>query len=225
MNGLSITIRTPSYGSFQESGASVPQQQRHDSDHQDDKQENINISAAYVHALGDVFQSVGVIIAGALIWYYPANTHPLVQLADPIATFLFSILVLWSTVVILRSSIHVLMEGVPSHIEPEQIHHGLARINGVKSVHDLHIWSLTLGEPFLSVHILLQPCDQGSNATQKSNLVLITAQHYLRSQGIRHATIQIELDETDRCLNESCDVQDCTGYAEDSKCQAFPAKN
>ena len=70
--------------------------------------ENINVRAAYIHALGDLVQSVGVAIAGLIIWLKPEW-----QLADPLATFLFSILVLATTVGIVKSSIRVLMEGTP----------------------------------------------------------------------------------------------------------------
>ncbi|DAZ96314.1 TPA: hypothetical protein N0F65_008438 [Lagenidium giganteum] len=139
--------------------------------------ENLNIEAAYIHALGDFIQSVGVCIAGALIWYNPEW-----QVADPIATFVFSILVLGTTVGIVKSSIHVLMEGTPEGIHPEEIEEGLRALPSVYAVHDLHIWSLSAGLPSLSVHLISDDADEA----------LHEAQDYLISVGINHTTIQVE---------------------------------
>ncbi|RHY25217.1 hypothetical protein DYB32_008458 [Aphanomyces invadans] len=141
--------------------------------------ENLNIQAAYIHALGDFIQSLGVCIAGALIWYNPAW-----QVADPIATFLFSILVLYTTIDIVRGSVHVLMEGTPEGFDTEEIMKGLESLPSVAEAHDLHIWSLNAGLPSLSVHLV----------THKDNVddPLHEAQEYLISKGIDHTTIQVE---------------------------------
>lgn len=142
-------------------------------------EENINVRAAYVHALGDLVQSVGVCIAGAMIWY-----NPKWQLADPCATILFSILVMWTTWGIIKSSVSVLMEGTPEAFDPNEICQNLRKIKNVTAVHDLHIWSLTMGKPSLSVHI---------EATDDTDIVLHKAQRLLgKKYGIDHATIQVE---------------------------------
>ncbi|KAG7385197.1 hypothetical protein PHYPSEUDO_001739 [Phytophthora pseudosyringae] len=141
------------------------------------KLENLNIEAAYIHALGDFIQSVGVCVAGGLIWYKPEW-----QIADPIATFIFSLLVLGTTIGIVRDSIHVLMEGTPDGIHADEIERGLRRCSSVVAVHDLHIWSLSAGLPSLSVHLV----------SDDAETALHTAQRYLMSKGITHTTIQIE---------------------------------
>ncbi|KUF83937.1 Cation Diffusion Facilitator (CDF) Family [Phytophthora nicotianae] len=141
------------------------------------KLENLNIQAAYIHALGDFIQSVGVCIAGGLIWYKPEW-----QIADPIATFIFSVLVLGTTIGIVRDSIHVLMEGTPDGIHADEIEQGLRRCSSVVAVHDLHIWSLSAGLPSLSVHLVSDDAETALHA----------AQRYLMSKGITHTTIQIE---------------------------------
>jgi zinc transporter 2 len=139
--------------------------------------ENLNIEAAYVHALGDFIQSAGVCVAGGLIWYNPAW-----QIADPIATFLFSFLVLGTTIGIVKDSIHVLMEGTPEGIDSQEIEEGLLACPSVRAVHDLHIWSLSAGLPSLSVHLVSEDAD----------LALHEAQEFLISKGITHTTIQVE---------------------------------
>jgi zinc transporter 2 len=141
------------------------------------KLENLNIQAAYIHALGDFIQSVGVCVAGGLIWYKPEW-----QIADPIATFVFSVLVLATTIGIVRDSIHVLMEGTPDGIHAEEIERGLRNCKSVQAVHDLHIWSLSAGLPSLSVHLVSDDAEAALHA----------AQRFLMSKGITHTTIQIE---------------------------------
>ncbi|KAG3175288.1 hypothetical protein PC128_g17839 [Phytophthora cactorum] len=88
--------------------------------------ENLNIRSAYIHALGDFIQSIGVCIAGGLIWLKPEW-----QIADPIATFVFSILVLFTTVGIVRDSLHILMEGSPEGMDTEEIELGLRACSSV----------------------------------------------------------------------------------------------
>ncbi|POM72017.1 Cation Diffusion Facilitator (CDF) Family [Phytophthora palmivora] len=139
--------------------------------------ENLNIRSAYMHALADFIQSIGVCIAGALIWLKPEW-----QIADPIATFIFSVLVLFTTVGIVRDSIHILMEGTPNGIDAVEIEEGLRACSSVIGVHDLHIWSLSAGLPSLSVHLVSDDVETA----------LLTAQRYLHTKGITHCTIQTE---------------------------------
>lgn len=171
------------------------------------KAHNINVTAAYVHAIGDLIQSAGVCIAGILIWIFPGETHPTVQLADPIVTFLFSIMVLMSTYNILKTSLNVLMEGVPDGYDPLRIARELVAIEGVIDVHHLHIWSLTVGEPSLSVHIVV---DNNTDMEQ----ALWHAQHVLRENKISHSTVQTERRVGDAiCETEDgCDLS-CDRYA------------
>lgn len=151
---------------------------------------NMNIRAAYLHALGDFLQSIGVCIAGALIWYNPSW-----QIADPIATFMFSIMVLGTTVDIAKQSVHVLMEGTPDGINAEEINNGLRALPSIQTTHDLHIWSLTVGLPSLSVHLV----------SETPETALREAQLYLISKGIQHTTIQVEKCSKDNlCLGKPC---------------------
>ncbi|KAE8890411.1 hypothetical protein PF005_g17962 [Phytophthora fragariae] len=158
-------------------GADLEKGEKADKPQTKKKLENLNIQAAYIHALGDFIQSVGVCIAGALIWYKPEW-----QIADPIATFIFSVLVLATTIGIVRDSIHVLMEGTPDGIHADEIERGLRKCSSVVAVHDLHIWSLSAGLPSLSVHLVSDDAETALHA----------AQRFLMSKGITHTTIQIE---------------------------------
>ncbi|ETV66772.1 hypothetical protein H257_16858 [Aphanomyces astaci] len=168
-----------SHGHDEEHGHGHNEPKKQGDDNGKPSLENLNIQAAYIHALGDFIQSLGVCIAGALIWY-----NPKWQVADPVATFLFSILVLYTTVGIIRSSVHVLMEGTPEGFDVDEILHGLETLPSVSQAHDLHIWSLNAGLPSLSVHLV----------TNSDNVddTLHEAQNYLISKDIHHSTIQVE---------------------------------
>nr|KAF6405669.1 solute carrier family 30 member 8 [Rousettus aegyptiacus] len=111
-------------------------------------QGNASVRAAFVHALGDLFQSISVLISALIIYFKPDY-----KIADPICTFVFSILVLVSTVTILRDLSILLMEGVPKNLNYNGVKELILAVDGVVSVHSLHIWSLTMNQVVLSVHV------------------------------------------------------------------------
>ncbi|GAB4819948.1 hypothetical protein N2152v2_006994 [Parachlorella kessleri] len=143
---------------------------------------NINLRGAVTHVIGDLVQSIGVAIAGALIWFH--QDDPRWYLADPICTFLFAILVMWTTRAILRDIADVLMERVPRGLSIKTIYEELGKIRGVEEVHDLHVWSLTPGIPLLCAHI-----NMSSEADPSEVLHSITT--YCRGMGIEHSTVQL----------------------------------
>lgn len=110
------------------------------------------------------------------------------QIVDPICTFLFSAIVLFTTFRIINTTIAVLMESTPHDIDPEKLTADLLAIPGVVSCHELHLWSLTVGKASMSVHL---GC---SSATiVEYNRILNIAQKQVCSRyGIHHTTIQLE---------------------------------
>ncbi len=110
-------------------------------------QESLNVRAAFLHVMGDLMGSVAALISGAVIYY----THW--TLIDPILSIFISILILVSSFRLLRESLMILMEGVPKHIEIVDVGKAMAKIDKVKSVHDLHIWTLSSGVYVLTAHI------------------------------------------------------------------------
>jgi zinc transporter 2 len=141
--------------------------------------ENINVRAAYIHALSDFIQSLGVCVAGALIWYNPDW-----QIADPLTTIFFSILVLVATFGIMKNSIMILMEATPIGIHTPSIELKLLQLESVFDVKQLHIWSLTEGRMAANLHIEYN----GSAAKQ----ALVDSKRVLKEQGIEWITIQVE---------------------------------
>jgi len=103
--------------------------------HSSEKRRNVNLHAAYLHVLGDLAQSVAVLIAGLVIWWKPSW-----HLVDPIVTLLFCTMVFYSTLSVIRNSVAVLLEEVPPHIDWESVHDAISNVQNVERVHDLHIW-------------------------------------------------------------------------------------
>lgn len=117
--------------------------------HQD--AENINVRAAYIHVLGDIVQSVGVFIAALLIFFFPTW-----HLADPICTFLFSIIVLFTTFRILKDTVMVLMEATPTYLDYTDVMNTFLAMDGVVRVHNLRIWTLSVNKVALAAHLAIR---------------------------------------------------------------------
>ena len=101
-----------------------------------------------MHVLGDMLMSVGVIIASTIIWIFPGT-----DIADPICTYLFSIIVCFTTIPVFKNCIGVLMEGTPNELDIEQLETDILNIPGVEEIHDLHVWSISVGKFSMSAHI------------------------------------------------------------------------
>lgn len=146
------------------------------------KVEDINVRAAMIHVIGDLVQSVGVFVASVLIYFKPTW-----KIADPICTFIFSVLVLFTTINILMDIIRVLMEGTPTNISFNEVKDSLSALEGVKEVHNLRIWSLTTSRIALSAHLVVYD-------SALSHQVMTRACKMLqRSFNIEEATVQVEV--------------------------------
>ncbi|XP_061838598.1 proton-coupled zinc antiporter SLC30A8 isoform X1 [Nerophis lumbriciformis] len=114
------------------------------------QQANASVRAAFVHVLGDLLQSISVFVSAIIIFFKPEY-----KMADPICTFLFSILVLCTTFTIMRDILTVLMEGTPAGVRFGEVRAGLLAVQGVTAVHNLHIWALTVNQAVLSAHVAI----------------------------------------------------------------------
>lgn len=141
------------------------------------KDENINIAAAYLHVLGDLLASIGVIISGLLLWITKWN------IIDPLITIFFVIIILFQSTKIIRQSVSILMEAAPRGTDPTKIKEDLMKIPGVEDVHDLHIWSVTPQNIALSTHLVAKDEKKTLNEAHR----LLETNHH-----IRHMTIQVE---------------------------------
>src|SRR5215218_5105638 len=151
------------------------------------RNESLNVRGAWLHVLTDALGSVQAIAAGALIWAYGWNW------ADPVASILISLLVVYSAWHLLKETVGVLMEGTPAHIDLDEVRNALAGLPGVCGVHDLHVWTITSGMEALSAHLVV--VEEASTTT-----LLRQVQSSLHDRfGIHHATVQIEPEPCAQC--------------------------
>jgi len=149
------------------------------------QEENINIRAAVVHVIGDMLQSIGVIIAAVLIYFYPEA-----KIADPICTYLFSILVIFTTVPVFRDCIHVLMESRPKGVDTEHIKSKILEIPEVQRIDDMHCWALAGNKNVMIVHVRLFP-DEASNKVNRVQKVYTLIKLIVSKEDVCHFTAQI----------------------------------
>jgi zinc transporter 2 len=149
---------------------------------------NVNLEAAYLHVLGDLAQSVAVLIAGLIIWWKPEYA-----IVDPLCTLAFCIIVFYSTLGVLNASVAVLLEEVPPKISWQALYDDILALPNITEVHDLHIWSISNGIPSISAHCSAVGDANCTQALKDVNLVC-------RSHGIAHITIQMQPASETGCL-------------------------
>lgn len=144
-------------------------------------QDNLNVSAARLHVVGDLLGSIGAIVAAGVI--LATGWTPI----DPILSVLVAILILRSAWSLLRKSTGILMEETPDSVDPEALRQTLqATVPGVRNVHDVHCWSLTSGQVMLTLHVALSPGADGDAVLRVAKRVL--AEKF----AINHSALQLE---------------------------------
>lgn len=143
-------------------------------------EETLNTRAALMHVMGDILGSVAALAAGLVIQFTGWTT------IDPLLSLLVSGLILVSAWRLLSEAVHVLLEAVPAHIDLKAVGSDLAGIDGVASVHDLHIWTLSSGQIALSAHLDIHYLADWT-------AILVRAREVMRAHhGIGHITLQPE---------------------------------
>jgi cobalt-zinc-cadmium efflux system protein len=155
----------------------------HDDEESPHKQEDVNVKSAFLHVLGDAISSVGVILAALIIWKTGW------QWVDALTSVLIGVIILLSSWRILKSSLHILVEGVPEGITLSKVGKAMETVPGVTGVHDLHIWNICSGHIALSAHVVTanQPLADGNGMMKE-------LKRRLSAFGIEHTTIQFECD-------------------------------
>jgi cobalt-zinc-cadmium efflux system protein len=152
----------------------------------DESASSLNVRSAYLEVLSDAISSVGVILGGGIIWMTGW------VLIDPLLSAGISIFIVWRTWGLLTQAVHVLMEGVPTHLNAREVGQAMAGVPGVKGIHDLHIWTITSGLDALSSHVVV-------SVGEDRDEVLDRLQQLLRDHfGIDHVTLQIAEERSDR---------------------------
>jgi cobalt-zinc-cadmium efflux system protein len=155
--------------------------------------ESLNIRGAFFHVLTDAIGSVGAIIAGIAIL---ASGF---QVADPLISIVVAVLILWSSGILIRDAVDILLEGTPSHINIVSLREQLGQVDGVGSVHDLHVWTLTSGVLAMSCHVVA-----GDSNFSRTDLLRRVNDLAREAFHIDHTTIQIEDHNISPELVNSC---------------------
>ena len=142
--------------------------------------ESLNVRGAYLEVLGDALSSGAVIVAASMI--LATGWTP----ADALASAVIGLLILPRTFALLRQAVNVLLEGVPAHLDLAEIEAALRDAQGVKRVHDLHVWTLTSGREAMSAHVEVEAGTPPDRILDELHVVL-----HARF-GIDHTTIQVE---------------------------------
>jgi cobalt-zinc-cadmium efflux system protein len=144
--------------------------------------ESLNVRGAYLELVGDALASVGVIVAAVII-----QTTRL-YVFDSLISMGIGLFILPRTWGLMRQAVHILMEGVPPHLDVQELEIAMAGAHGVLGLHDLHVWTLTSGKHALSAHVLVDDLSDGRH-------ILGDLEELLRARfNIEHSTIQLETD-------------------------------
>jgi cobalt-zinc-cadmium efflux system protein len=145
------------------------------------EKESLNVKGAFLHVISDILSSAGVIFAGFIMlftgWYQ----------ADALISVMIGVLILYSSGKIIKETINVLLEGVPSNINLNDIERKIIEVKGVKGVHDLHVWCITPTKMcIMSGHVVVE------EGTDKKELMQRLIRVMKEEFGIDHTTIQLE---------------------------------
>lgn len=156
------------------------------------KEENLNIRAAYLHLIGDALTSLAVIAGAVFIWMFE------VYWIDPVVTVLISIYIFFHTIKILKESVGILMQFAPAEIDQQKLIEVLQEIEQIHSVHHIHLWQLSDHQIYFEAHMVLN-CNYPISETQR---ITENAQQLLEGNfGITHTTFQYEYIS---CVNCQC---------------------
>lgn len=138
----------------------------------------LNVRAAFLRVVGDLLGSVGALVAAGLVaafgWLW----------ADPAASVFIGLVIIFSSIRLVLDSVNVLMEGAPGHLDLEEVRGCLCAIEGVGSVHDLHVWTLGGGAPILTAHLVLDHSVTSAKVLRAATL----SERF----GIAHGTLRVE---------------------------------
>jgi len=145
--------------------------------------QSLNQRSAYLHVLADAVGSLSVIGAAAVIWLTGWNT------ADPIASLLVCLIILWSSWNLISQSVNILLEGIPAHIDIVKVMRAMQEVAGVRRVHDVHIWTITSGMEAMSGHVVVDDLASSQAVLDRLNAVL--SERF----GLSHTTLQPEVED------------------------------
>ncbi|OGD54737.1 hypothetical protein A3K80_00895 [Candidatus Bathyarchaeota archaeon RBG_13_38_9] len=153
--------------------------------------QSLNVKGAFLHVVADILGSVGAIFAGLIMlftgWYQ----------VDSLISIIIGVLIFYSSTKLIRNSLNILLEGVPFHINLEDLEKRLLQFEEVKSVHDLHVWCITTDKMCcMSGHVIVK------EGIERKELLTRLIEMLKEDFGIDHTTIQLEEGEYPKSPSE-----------------------
>ena len=144
------------------------------------RQHDLNVRGAYLHMAADAAVSAAVVFAGLVILLTAQRW------VDPVMSLAVAVVILWSSIGLLKESVWMSLAGVPSGIDVDRVEVALANLDGVEAVHDLHVWPLSTTETALTAHIVTAYADYPDALLASARAILHDDFH------IEHCTLQVE---------------------------------
>ena len=145
---------------------------------------DLNLRSAFLHLMGDVLSTLGAVIAGIIIYFTNWNW------LDPFVSILIGVFILWNAWGILRQSIHILLESTPKNVDMKDMLTDLLKVDGVRGIHDLHVWSISENLQMLSAHVVTDNMSTSSSMAIQQNINEIL----IHKHNIKHTTLQMECE-------------------------------
>lgn len=155
------------------------------------KEKDLNVKGAYLHLFADMLVSVGVVIAGIIIFYTD------IKWIDPLISLIIMIVVLFSTWSLLAESFRLSLDAVPADINIEKIKSETLKLKGVKEIHHIHVWAMSTTKNAMTAHLILE---EDLNQKQIAE-IKHTLKHELEHLNIQHVTLETE--------SVNCKEKDC----------------
>lgn len=146
-----------------------------------DKNRDMNVKAAYLHMAADTLVSLGVVVSGIVIhftgWY----------VLDPIVGIVIALVIAWSTRGLLAESTRLSIDAVPKSMDMNALERAILSVDGVKSIHHLHVWPLSTTEVAMTVHVIITDVN-------RLNYIIASVRSKSRQHGVSHPTVEAETE-------------------------------
>ena len=146
-----------------------------------DKNRDMNVKAAYLHMAADTLVSLGVVVSGIVIhftgWY----------VLDPIVGIVIALVIAWSTRGLLAESTRLSIDAVPKSMDMNALERAILSVDGVKSIHHLHVWPLSTTEVAMTGHVIITDVN-------RLNYIIASVRSKSRQHGVSHPTVEAETE-------------------------------